>query len=70
MDKTNKQPENKINIPHLLKGKDIAEILNISRSFAYYIMQSGEIPTVRLGHSVRVRPQDLTDYIEKRLNNK
>ena len=49
----------------LLKGSDIAKLLNVSRSFAYHLMQSGELPTVRLGHSVRVRPKDLVEYIEK-----
>lgn len=49
----------------LLKSSDIARLLNISRSFAYQLMQSGELPTVRVGHSVRVRPRDLVEYIEK-----
>jgi hypothetical protein len=31
-------------------------------------MQSGHIPTVRLGRSIRVRPQDLVDYIEENIH--
>ena len=48
----------------LLRGKDVANILNISKAFAYELMAAGKIPTVRLGRSVRVRPQDLDKYIE------
>ncbi len=52
-------------IEKLLKGSEVAKLLNISRSFAYLLMQSGDLPIVRLGHSVRVRPKDLIEYIEK-----
>ena len=48
----------------LLRGEDVARILNISRSFAFSLMKRGEIPTVRLGYAVRVRPEDLRLYIE------
>ena len=48
----------------LLKGNDVAEKLNVSKAFAYRLMAIGEIPTVRLGRSVRVRPEDLEKFIE------
>lgn len=48
----------------LLKAKDVAEILQISRAMAYTLMQRGEIPTVRIGKVRRVRPEDLIKYIE------
>ena len=47
----------------LLKGSDVAQILNISRSQAYRLMQQGVIPTVRIGRSVRVRRENLAEYI-------
>ena len=49
----------------LLKAKDVAEILQISRAMAYNLMQRGEIPTVRIGKARRVRPEDLIKYIER-----
>ena len=49
----------------LLKGDDVAKILNISRSFAFQLMRHGEIPTVRMGRSVRVRKADLDQYIRE-----
>ena len=49
----------------LLKAEEVATILNVSRSFAYLLMQSGQLRTVRLGHSVRVHPVDLEQYVAK-----
>jgi putative molybdopterin biosynthesis protein len=68
MDKIKKNPNNKPNINRLLKPEEVAEILNISRSFAYLLMQSGQIPTVRLGKARRVRLEDLNNYIEKNIH--
>jgi len=49
----------------LLKGDEVARILNISRSQAYKLMQHGGIPTVRIGRSVRVRYESLWKFIEE-----
>ena len=48
----------------LLTADDVAERLQISRSFAYTLMCRGELPPVRLGRAVRVRPQDLEEFIK------
>jgi excisionase family DNA binding protein len=48
----------------LLKVVDVARRLNISRSKAYQLVKSGEIPTVHIGSKlVRVREPDLQEYI-------
>lgn len=54
----------------LLRGKDIAEILNISRSQAFALMRDEKIPTVRFGRSVRVRPEDLEGFIQTNLTGR
>ena len=51
----------------LLKAEDIASILNISLGFAYLLMKRGDVPTIRLGRAVRVRPSDLEDFMQNRL---
>jgi excisionase family DNA binding protein len=51
-------------VDKLLKGNDVAERLNVSKAFAYRMMADGRIPTVTLGRSVRVRPEDLENFIE------
>jgi len=50
--------ENVMRISTLLRAKEVAEILQISRAMAYTLMQRGEIPTVRIGKARRVRPED------------
>jgi len=49
----------------LLKGKEVAEKLGVSSSFAYLLMKRGDIPTVRMGTAVRVRLEDLEHYIRE-----
>lgn len=51
----------------LLKAVQVAKILNVSVALAYRLMQTGQIACVRIGGAVRVRPQDLTAYIERNL---
>ena len=51
----------------LLKAEEVAELLSVSRSFAYALMQSGQLPTVQIGRSVRVRPEDLEEFIQLNL---
>jgi len=48
----------------LLNSEEVAEILHISRSMAYLLMKRGDLPAVRIGSSVRVRPEDLDEYIK------
>jgi excisionase family DNA binding protein len=51
----------------LLTADEVAYELNVSRSFAYQLMQDGSIRVVKLGRAVRVRPQDLMRFIEANL---
>jgi excisionase family DNA binding protein len=62
--------DNVPNIKRLLKAEEVAELLNISRSFAYLLMHTGYIPTVRLDRACLVWPQDLADYIEKNIQSR
>lgn len=50
----------------LLKALEVAEILNISRALAYRLISNGDIPAIRINHSVRVRSEDLQEYIQCR----
>jgi excisionase family DNA binding protein len=56
--------DNVLRISTLLKAREVAEILKISRAMAYNLMLKGEIPTVRIGKCRRVRPEDLIKYIK------
>ena len=68
MDNSQNQLVNLPKIEKLLKGNEVVRLLNVSRSFAYLLMQTGHIPTVRLGRSIRVRPQDLIEYIDENIH--
>ena len=51
----------------LLKAPDVARILNISDGAAYQLIQQGKLPSIRIGRSVRVREEDLDDFIKNNL---
>jgi len=55
---------------HLLKARDIAERLNISRSQAFTLMRNGDLSTVKFGKLVRVREEDLENFIRANLTGK
>ena len=48
---------------------EVAEILNISKSMAYRLMQTQALPTVSIGKAKRVRPKDLETYIQQNLSS-
>jgi excisionase family DNA binding protein len=47
-----------------LKVPEVAEVLRIARSRAYELVGSGEIPSVRIGRSVRVSRKELDRWIK------
>ena len=49
----------------LLKVEEVAQILGISKSFAYQLMRTGQIPTVHIGRSRRVKRRDLERFISE-----
>ena len=53
----------------LITGKEVAKILNVSRSYAYLLMKQGVIPTVRIGRTVRVSYENLLELIENNTVN-
>ena len=49
-----------------LKVPEVAEMLQIARSRAYELVGSGEIPSVRIGRSLRVSRRELERWLEGR----
>ena len=47
----------------LLKAEEVAKYLRISKSGAYHLMRTGEIPVVRIGKVVRVREEDIESFV-------
>jgi putative molybdopterin biosynthesis protein len=48
-----------------LTGKEIAEILKISKALAYRLIAKGQIASVRFGRTVRVKREDLEQFIRQ-----
>jgi len=47
----------------LLKPAEVAEMLQLSIGQIYALLKEGEIPSIRIGKTVRVRREDLDQYI-------
>lgn len=54
----------------LLNAQDVAEALSIGLSTVYQLLERGELTCIRIGRSVRVRPEDLEEFIESRVQGK
>jgi len=50
----------------LLRPAEAAELLGVGRSKIYALLASGEVPSVRVGHSVRVPLQALRQWVARR----
>ncbi len=48
-----------------LKVPEVAQVLRIARSRVYELIGSGEIPSIRIGRSVRVSRKELDRWLEE-----
>ncbi len=67
MENKNNVDLSKNSIEPLLTAEHVAFILRLSRARAYNLMQTGVIPTVRIGKSRRVRQQDIEEFISQNI---
>lgn len=65
---TTRDTERIHDLPRLLNASEVAEILNIGISTVYQLIQRKELLCVRIGRTVRIRPIDLSTYIENRID--
>ena len=52
--------------PDLLSMAQVGEALGMGKSWTYRRVKSGEIPSVKLGRSMKVKRADLEEYLESR----
>ena len=50
--------------PELLSIPEVCQELGMGKSWVYRHIQSGEIPSVKLGRNIKVRREDLEGYLE------
>ena len=48
----------------LLSIPDVCQQLGMGKSWVYRRLKSGEIPSIKLGHNIKVKRQDLEKYLE------
>jgi excisionase family DNA binding protein len=53
----------------LLRVIEAAEMLSLGRSKTYALVQAGEIPSVRIGGSVRTPVDALNEWLRKQVEN-
>ena len=49
----------------LLAIPDVCLELGMGKSWVYRRLKSGEIPSVKLGHNIKVKREDLEQYLER-----
>ena len=49
----------------MLTVSDLQEALNVSRSTAYDLVNSGDLPVYRFGTAIRIRKKDLVDFLDR-----
>ncbi len=52
--------------PELLSIPQVCRSLGMGKSWTYRRLKSGEIPSVKLGRSIKVKREDLEQYLESR----
>ncbi len=50
--------------PELLSMAEVCEALGMGKSWTYRRVKGGEIPSVKLGRSIKVKREDLDEYLE------
>ena len=50
---------------HLLSIPELCQELGMGKSWVYRRLRSGEIPSVKLGRSIKVKREDLEEYLER-----
>ena len=48
----------------LLSIPEVCQELGMGKSWVYRHLKSGEIPSIKLGHNIKVKRQDLEHYLE------
>ena len=53
-------------VPQLYSIDEVCKALGMGKSWTYRRIKSGEIPSVKLGRSIKVKREDLEEYLESR----
>jgi excisionase family DNA binding protein len=59
-----------MNVRLLLRPTEAADAIGVSRSKAYTLISNGEIPSIRIGGSVRVPVEALRAWIDRQVTER
>jgi excisionase family DNA binding protein len=51
-------------VPQLLSIPEVCDVLGMGKSWTYRRLKSGEIPSIKLGRAIKVKQEDLEEYLE------
>lgn len=54
--------------PEFLRVKQAAKIMQVGRDTAYRMAKEGKIPSLRIGHQIRIPRKALIDHLERQAN--
>ncbi len=57
------RPQGQISM-ELLSIPEVCQELGMGKSWVYRRLKSGEIPSIKLGHNIKVKREDLHQYLE------
>ena len=50
-------------LPELLRPRDVAKMLALSSVRVYQLAQTQEIPSIKIGKSIRFDPRDVAEFV-------
>jgi excisionase family DNA binding protein len=57
--------EEPMSTPSLWKVADVAQFMNMSVSWVYKEAEAGRLPCIRIGASLRFRPDVISEFVER-----
>ena len=55
-------------VPHdLLTPREVAEVMRVSTMTVYRLIKSGELPAMRVGKHLRIRGNDVVEFLDARI---
>jgi excisionase family DNA binding protein len=57
-------PDNNQGVRSLLSVEEVSEMIGMGKSWVYQHIRSGEIPSMKLGGAIKVKREELEEYVE------
>lgn len=52
--------------PEYLRPSEVARRLSLSLSMVYNLVENGDLPSIKIGRSIRIEAKGLTDWITQK----